>query len=735
MLKLQTETKNRQLKTTLQINKLQNHRREEKSGKEMMEISREKTSKIKINVPKQMSQEQTDFLLIKPLGAGQEVGRSCIYLEYKEKKILLDCGIHPGLNGIDSLPFIDNINPSEIDLLLITHFHLDHCGALPWFLLKTGFKGKCFMTHATRAIYPIILNDYVKVTQHSTPLMLYNKCDIEESLNKIEVIDFHVEKELHGIRFSGYHAGHVLGAAMFFIEIDGLRVLYTGDFSREEDRHLMAAEIPVLQPDVLIMEATHGTQIHEDRGNRESRLNGLVHGILSRGGKCLIPVFAIGSVQELLLILDEYWSNHPELHEIPIYYASALAQNCMKVYETFISSMNERIKQQIAINNPFIFKHVSNLRGIDHFDDSQPCVVLATPGMLQQGLSRQLFEKWCTDSKNGIIVAGYCVEGTLAKDILSHPDTITTIAGQTLPLKMSVDYISFSAHTDYKQTSEFIRILKPPHIVLVHGEMSEMGKLKAAIDREYEDDPTTDIEVYNPKNAQGVELYFRGEKAAKVLGSLALELPTPGHRLEGVLVKEDFKYYIMAAADLSKYTDVRICTLRQKLTVPCSGTLEYLQQYLKHVLGDVKLVASDGQRQILQICNEITISKENESEVVLGWTANPVSDMYADCIVSTILELKNSNVLIKYVPTLDEDRVHFTECLKTMLNDMFEPTALIDVIIGEKLTANVEGKIAEVNIQTLEVKCEEDKVLKEMISSSVLKLYNCLFAKTKDIDA
>ena len=99
-----------------------------------------------------------------------------------------------------------------------------------------------------------------------------------------------------------------------------------------------------------------------------------------RGGRCLIPVFALGRAQELLLILDEYWAAHPELHEIPIYYASSLAKKCMAVYQTFVNAMNEKIRRQIAVNNPFVFKHISNLKGIDHFDDVGPCVVLASPG-------------------------------------------------------------------------------------------------------------------------------------------------------------------------------------------------------------------------------------------------------------------------------------------------------------------------------------------------------------------
>ena len=107
--------------------------------------------------------EESDLMKITPMGSGQEVGRSCHIVSFKDKKIMLDCGIHPGLTGMDALPFVDMIEADEIDLLLISHFHLDHAGALPWFLQKTTFKGKCFMTHATKAIFFWLLSDYIKV--------------------------------------------------------------------------------------------------------------------------------------------------------------------------------------------------------------------------------------------------------------------------------------------------------------------------------------------------------------------------------------------------------------------------------------------------------------------------------------------------------------------------------------------------------------------------------------------
>ncbi|XP_071489240.1 cleavage and polyadenylation specificity factor subunit 3-like [Diadema antillarum] len=413
----------------------------------------------------QIPEEESDRLIVRPLGAGQEVGRSCIMLEFKGKKIMLDCGIHPGRDGMDSLPYFDLIDPEEVDLLLVSHFHLDHCGGLPYFLKTTTFRGRVFMTHATKAIYRWNLSDYVKVSNISAERMLYTDADLQASMDRIETVNFHQEVDVNGIRFSCYHAGHVLGACMFLIEIAGVKILYTGDFSRQEDRHLMQAEIPNIKPDILITESTYGTHIHEKREEREARFTATVHDIVNRGGRCLIPVFALGRAQELLLILDEYWSNHPELHDIPIYYASSLAKKCMAVYQTYIDAMNEKIRRQINISNPFVFKHISNLRGMDHFDDVGPSVVMASPGMMQSGLSRELFEMWCNDRRNGLIIAGYSVEGTMAKHVMSSPEEITSLSGQKLPLKMSVDYISFSAHTDYEQTSEFIRALKPPQIV------------------------------------------------------------------------------------------------------------------------------------------------------------------------------------------------------------------------------------------------------------------------------
>ncbi|CAH0695595.1 unnamed protein product [Spodoptera exigua] len=661
--------------------------------------------------------EESDQLTIRPLGAGQEVGRSCIMLEFKGKKIMLDCGIHPGLSGMDALPFVDLIEADEVDLLLISHFHLDHSGALPWFLTKTSFKGRVFMTHATKAIYRWLVSDYIKVSNISTEQMLYTESDLEGSMDRIETINFHEEKDVRGVRFWAYNAGHVLGAAMFMIEIAGVKILYTGDFSRQEDRHLMAAEIPTVHPDVLITESTYGTHIHEKREERESRFTGLVSEIVQRGGRCLIPVFALGRAQELLLILDEYWSLHPELQDIPIYYASSLAKKCMAVYQTYVNAMNDRIRRQIAINNPFVFRHISNLKGIDHFEDIGPCVIMASPGMMQSGLSRELFESWCTDPKNGVIIAGYCVEGTLAKTILSEPEEITSMSGQKLPLKMSVDYISFSAHTDYQQTSEFINILKPPHVVLVHGEQNEMSRLKAALQREHRGR----LLIHTPRNTQLLALTFRGDKTAKVMGSLAMEKPEPGTQLQGILVKRNFNYHILAPSDLNKYTELTQSEVTQRQSIHYSGSLGLLRHVVMQLAGAIDFLSETRWR--VYSCVDLTL--ENNM-ITLEWVAQPVSDMFADALVAGILSA-SALAAPRHLPLAPKlDRMHFKECVIEMLQEMFGDDAVPKMFKGEKLYVSVDDKRADIDLVTMEVKCPEDETLERTVQAALRKLYAAL---------
>lgn len=654
-----------------------------------------------------------DQLIITPLGAGNEVGRSCVYMSYKGKTVLFDCGIHPAYSGMAALPYFDEIDPSTIDVLLITHFHLDHAASLPYFLEKTTFKGRVFMTHATKAIYKLLLSDYVKVSKVSVEDMLFTEQDINNSMERIEVIDFHQTLEVNGIRFWCYTAGHVLGAAMFMVDIAGVRVLYTGDYSREEDRHLRAAELPQFSPDICIIESTYGVQLHQPRHIREKRFTDAIHSTVAQGGRVLIPAFALGRAQELLLILEEYWSNHRELENIPIYYASPLAKRCMAVYQTYINSMNERIRSQFADSNPFEFKHISPLKSIENFNDVGPSVVMASPGGLQSGLSRQLFDRWCSEKKNACVIPGYVVEGTPAKTIINEPKEVTLTNGLTAPLNMQVHYISFSAHADYAQTSTFLKELMPPNIILVHGEANEMGRLKQKLVSLFADRNT---KIITPKNCQSVEMYFTSEKMAKTIGKLAERVPEVGETVSGLLVKKGFTYQIMAPDDLRVFSQLSTANVTQRITIPYSGAFAVIKHRLKQIYESVES-STDEESGVptLQVHDRVTVKQESENHISLHWTADPISDMVSDSIVALVLNANRemSKVVVESEPVVseEEDARKAEKIVHALLISLFG-----DVKFGEngKLVISVDGNVAHLDKQSGDVESENEG-LKERV--------------------
>eukprot|EP01022_Parablepharisma_sp_SALTPOND_P013234 TRINITY_DN1753_c0_g1_i1.p2 TRINITY_DN1753_c0_g1~~TRINITY_DN1753_c0_g1_i1.p2 ORF type:complete len:327 (+),score=26.22 TRINITY_DN1753_c0_g1_i1:2945-3925(+) len=321
------------------------------------------------------------------------------------------------------------------------------------------------MTHPTKAIYRALLSDYLKKNTQDPEEKLYQEVDINNSFEKIKLVDYHQELEYKGIKFVAYNAGHVIGAAMFLVEIEGVKILYTGDYSREEDRHLNPAEFPQCDVQILIVESTYGTQPHEPRKNRETRFTKAVSEVVERGGRCLLPVFALGRAQELLLILEEYWATHSHLHKIPIYYASSLVSKCMTVFESYFNLMAAPFKRQLELgHNPFTqLKYITTLKKQKDFLDSEPAVVIASPGMLQKGFSRDLFEKWCSDEKNGVVFTGYAVEGTLAQKVIHGGKEFTSASNGTKPMimKMSYDYIR-------QILILLISILAFLHIVIIH---------------------------------------------------------------------------------------------------------------------------------------------------------------------------------------------------------------------------------------------------------------------------
>lgn len=507
------------------------------------------------------------------------------------------------------------------------------------------------MTHSTKAIYKWLIQDSVRVGNTSssaeTRAQVYTENDHLTTFPKIEAIDYYTTHNVSSIRITPYPAGHVLGAAMFHIDIAGLSILFTGDYSREQDRHLIPATFPKnIKVDVMITESTYGTSSHVPRVEREAKLMNEITKILDRGGRVLMPVFALGRAQELLLILDEYWGRHSEYQNVPIYYASNLARKCMVVYQTYIGAMNDNIKRLFRERmaeaesaktkgkqstsgggGPWDFKFIRSLKSLDRFDDVGGCVMLASPGMMQSGISRELLERWAPDSRNGVIITGYSIEGTMAKIIMNEPDEIQAImtksAGASaavskktlfgkgadqekimVPRRCSVQENSFAAHVDGKENQEFIQEIDPPVVILVHGETHNMRRLKSKLMSLNIPKPADrKTKIFSPANAEEVRIPIRTDKFARVVGTLAERVQPPdepdGESYESivrnsVLVQNDLKYSLMDAEDLREHAGLQTTTItcKQSLTLP-SASIDLIRWALNGAFGSFRDITPD----------------------------------------------------------------------------------------------------------------------------------------------
>ncbi|KAL4970260.1 cleavage polyadenylation factor subunit YSH1 [Aspergillus stella-maris] len=660
--------------------------------------------------------DPSDELAFYCLGGGNEVGRSCHIIQYKGKTVMLDAGMHPAKEGFSALPFFDEFDLSTVDILLISHFHVDHSSALPYVLSKTNFKGRVFMTHATKAIYKWLIQDNVRVNNTASSsdqrTTLYTEHDHLSTLPLIETIDFNTTHTINSIRITPFPAGHVLGAAMFLVSIAGLNILFTGDYSREEDRHLIPAEVPRgVKIDVLITESTFGISSNPPRLEREAALMKSITGVLNRGGRVLMPVFALGRAQELLLILDEYWETHPELQKIPIYYIGNTARRCMVVYQTYIGAMNDNIKrlfrQRMAeaeasgdksvSAGPWDFRFVRSLRSLERFDDVGGCVMLASPGMLQTGTSRELLERWAPNERNGVVMTGYSVEGTMAKMLLNEPDQINAVMsraasgmGRTrmngndeeqkimIPRRCTVDEVSFAAHVDGVENRNFIEEVAAPVVILVHGEKHQMMRLKSKL-LSLNADKTVKVKVYTPANCDEVRIPFKKDKIAKVVGKLAQTTPPAeqedGPVMAGVLVQNGFDLSLMAPEDLREYAGLATTTItcKQHITLS-SASMDLIKWALEGTFGAIEKLGLEQDVKKEEDTNGETQSKEEDAdeeipmeeaqtylvmgsviiryhprtrEVELQWEGNMMNDGVADAVMAVLLTVESSPASVK----------------------------------------------------------------------------------------
>ncbi|KAE8820911.1 cleavage and polyadenylation specificity factor subunit 3-II [Hordeum vulgare] len=427
------------------------------------------------------------------LGAGQEVGKSCVVVTIGGKRVMFDCGMHMGHHDSQRYPDFARILAaapgatdftSAISCVVITHFHLDHIGALPYFTEVCGYHGPIYMTYPTKALAPLMLEDYRKVmVDHRGEEEQYSYEDIDRCMKKVIPLDLkqtiQVDKDLV---IRAYYAGHVLGAAMIYAKVGDAAMVYTGDYNMTPDRHLGAAQIDHLKLDLLITESTYAKTVRDSKHAREREFLKAVHKCVSGGGKVLIPAFALGRAQELCILLDDYWERMNL--KIPIYFSAGLTIQANMYYKMLIGWTSQKIKDSYTVHNPFEFKHVCDFQR-SFINDPEPCVLFATPGMISGGFSLEVFKRWAPSEKNLVTLPGYCVAGTIGHKLMSGKATRIDLDKETrIDVRCQIHQLSFSPHTDSKGIMDLTEFLSPSHVILVHGEKPQMAFLKDRIESE-----------------------------------------------------------------------------------------------------------------------------------------------------------------------------------------------------------------------------------------------------------
>nr|XP_039268490.1 integrator complex subunit 11-like [Styela clava] len=567
-----------------------------------------------------------------PLGAGQDVGRSCILISLGGKNVMLDCGMHMGFNDDRRFPDFSYVTGGKgrlteyIDCVIISHFHLDHCGALPYMSEMVGYDGPIYMTHPTKAIAPILLEDYRKITvDKKGEVNFFTSQMIKDCMKKVVTANLHqtiyVDEEL---QIKAYYAGHVLGAGMFYIRAGTESVLYTGDYNMTPDRHLGAAWVDKCRPTLLITESTYATTIRDSKRCRERDFLKKVHETIDKGGKVLIPVFALGRAQELCILLESYWDRMNL--RVPIYFSTGLTEKATNYYKLFITWTNQKIKSTFVDRNLFDFKHIKPFNRT-LIENPGPMVVFATPGMLHSGLSLEIFKKWCTSDKNTIIMPGYCVAGTVGHKILSGMRKIELQPGKVVEIKMQVQYMSFSAHADAKGIMQLTRMCEPEHVLLVHGEAKKMEFLKAKINHEL------GLECFNPANGETcvisskpcvpVDMSLKLLKHKTEIVDTATPNPKCSKIIHGALLMKDNKIRLLEQDEALQELGLPKHDLRFTSTVELQNacrseklTMTRLYEHLKQLLRSHSVnTTSDGHILIESVLLKVQKDSETAMDV------------------------------------------------------------------------------------------------------------------------
>jgi metallo-beta-lactamase family protein len=435
------------------------------------------------------------------LGASGTVTGSKYLLDTGRHRVLVDCGLFQGLKELrlrnwQPLP----IAASAIDAVILTHAHLDHCGYLPR-LVAQGFKGRVFCTPGTRDLCTLVLPDSARIqeedardanrhqySKHHPALPLYTSDDAERALLKLQPVGYNRPiPVVAGLNVEFINAGHLLGSAYARVRLGDRTVLFGGDLGRY-GRPVLPDPTPVEQADVLLLESTYGDRVHEpdDRGDR---LAEIVTAVAARGGKLIIPAFAIGRVEEVI-----YWLKRLEeerrIPSLPVFVDSPMAAKALQFYAQRADELDPEMRPAVRHVSAFCTTRMTTVASAQQSKDlvasRQPSIVIASSGMATGGRVLYHLQAALPDPKNTVLFVGFQAAGTRGRALLEGA-RLVRIKGRDVNVAATIDHInSMSAHADANEIGRWLSgFTSPPSMTyLVHGEPPALSALAHRIEQE-----------------------------------------------------------------------------------------------------------------------------------------------------------------------------------------------------------------------------------------------------------
>ena len=457
------------------------------------------------------------------MGSGKQIGRSAIYLQTTESRILFDCGIDPSATpgNPEEYPLLDSpdFKLEDVDAVVLSHAHMDHCGLLPY-LYKIGYKGPIYCTEPTRDLMALSQLDYIKIQNSNVGVSsLYKAEDIKEMLKHVITLDYgEVTDITPDVRLTFYNSGHILGSAFCHVNIgNGMHnFMYTGDFNYSNKQRLFdKADTVFPRLESLLMENTNtGPKDYAmPREEAEEELLKIVLDAYVNKGKILIPVFGIGRAQEILLTIDHLIKEERLPEDLKVYFDGMVGE-VNAIHTAYPEYLHRHLRSRILKgDNPFLFdnfKAIGSHQERQEAIEKEECAIfVATSGMLNGGSSVEYFKNFAPFEKNGIMFVGYQAQGTLGRRIKDGEKEIllsnTGSAEDKVKINMKVYTMkgAFSAHSDVGMTKKFLANLsaKPKKLILNHGEKSKIFSFAETAKR-----IIPEVQVYTPENLDSIRL-------------------------------------------------------------------------------------------------------------------------------------------------------------------------------------------------------------------------------------